>query len=275
MDRRYRVLEASTVRNIAGYNEKYGRRQGGRNYMPYIVVFIDEIGDLMYVSPDETQMAIARLSQMARAVGIHLIVATQRPSTDVITGSIKANLPSRIAFAVSSSIDSRVIIDSKGAESLLGQGDMLFVNSGGGKGLQRVQGCFVSDDEVSAVVDFWKAQADAYRADESEGNAVAKYPVSRLAPWETSIAQQKFIDQTDELIEEAIRLVIDSQEASAMILQRELNIGYPRAARLIQLLEELGVIGEPVGGGKARRVEMQSSDGVFQTLVESFRLETM
>lgn len=259
MDRRYKILEEHAARNIDIYNSRLGRRRQDE-HMPYIVILIDEIGDLMMSRPEETEKTLTRLAQMARATGMHLVVATQRPSVDVITGLIKANFPSRIAFAVPSGVDSRVILDSVGAETLLGRGDMLYL-AADAAGPRRLQGCFVSDDEVRAVVRHWKDWA------EREGFADA-YTNATIAPWERGLTRREFLAETDPMLEDAIELVVKEQEASASMIQRKLGLGYPRAARIIDLLEELGVIGEPVAGGRTRRVLIEPGKDPFKELID-------
>lgn len=260
MDRRYKLLEEHAARNIDIYNEKQGTRRRGGDYLPFIVIMIDEIGDLMMSRPDETEQAITRLAQMARAVGMHMVVATQRPSVDVITGLIKANFPSRIAFSVASGVDSRVILDSIGAENLLGQGDMLYLSSDAA-GPKRIQGCFVSDEEVRAVVDHWK---NYHKEEIDAGNAESVYN----GPWERGLTRRQFLAETDPMLEEAIELVVDTQEASASMIQRRLGLGYPRAARIMDMLEELGVVGEVVGGGRARKVMIPKGQDPFKRIIE-------
>lgn len=261
MDRRYKLLEEHAVRNIDNYNAKFGMRRKGRDYLPYIVILVDEIGDLMLSRPEETETAITRLAQMARAVGMHLVIATQRPSVDVITGLIKANFPGRIAFSVASSVDSRVILDASGAETLLGKGDMLY-HSPEAAAPQRVQGCFVTDEEVRQVVKHW---VDWQQAEIAAGNS----DMAQSAPWERGLTRRELLAETDPMLESAIEFVVESQEASASIIQRQLNLGYPRAARIMDLLEELGVVGESVGGGKARRVLIPKGEDPFKRIIES------
>ena len=256
MDRRYKLLEDNASRNIEVYNARLGRRRRDQ-YLPYIVILIDEIGDLMMSHPDETEKTITRLAQMARAVGMHLIVATQRPSVDVITGLIKANFPSRIAFSVASGTDSRVILDSVGAETLMGKGDMLY-QAADAMAPRRVQGCFVSDDEVRAIVQHWKDWAA------KEGISVDQ----RSSPWERGLTRREFLSETDPMLEQAIELVIATQEASASLIQRRLNLGYPRAARIIDLLEELGVIGPQLPGARNRDVLIKPGSDHFKELID-------
>jgi hypothetical protein len=260
MDRRYKLLEEHAVRNIDNYNEKFGSRRRGRDYMPYIVIMIDEIGDLMMSQPEETETAITRLAQMARAVGMHLVIATQRPSVDVITGLIKANFPGRIAFAVASGVDSRVILDSSGAENLLGRGDMLYLAPDAGAPA-RIQGCFVSDDEVRDIVKHWTNWRE-------ERLTSGKITEDDHAPWERGLTRREFLAETDPMLEDAIEFVVETQEASASILQRRLGLGYPRAARIVDMLYELGVVGESVGGGRARKVLIPKGEDPFKRIIE-------
>ncbi len=238
MDRRYILLEQSRSRNIDTYNRKMRRRKDMPT-LPRLVVTIDELADLMISAPEATEHNIIRLAQMARATGIHLVVATQRPSTDVVTGLIKANFPARMSFAVASSIDSRVILDTPGAEHLLGRGDMLFQPPESGSPV-RVQGVWVTDQEVERVINFWQ---------KTRPPAGAEKP-----PWDEMIEQEATLADRDNLIEKAIALVRRTQKASASLLQRQLRIGYPRAARLIDELEDLGVIGPAQAGGREREV---------------------
>jgi S-DNA-T family DNA segregation ATPase FtsK/SpoIIIE len=246
MDDRYKKFSDAGARNIASYNKKVARRQGEEK-LPYVIVVIDELADLMMMAPDEIERYITRIAQMARATGIHLVIATQRPSTDVVTGLIKANFPARIAFAVTSQIDSRVILDKPGAERLLGRGDMLLMLPDSPK-LQRLQGCFVSDAEMAKIVRFWKETAGELKA-----------TVSR--PWDALMAEAEH----DELLEEAIGLVVEAGRASTTYLQRRLGIGYPRASRLMDQLEEEGIIG-PADGSRPREVlvDQDSQDGEYQ-----------
>ena len=255
MDRRYKLLEENAVRNIEVYNSRLGRRRRDA-YLPYIVIMIDEVGDLMLSHPDETEKTITRLAQMARAVGMHMIVATQRPSVDVITGLIKANFPSRISFAVASGTDSRVILDSVGAETLMGRGDMLY-QSADAMAPRRLQGCFVSDDEVRSVVNAWKSWSTDH--DQSE---------DAPAPWERGLTRREVLSETDPMLEQAISLVVAEGEASASLIQRKLNLGYPRAARIMDLLVELGVVGEFKADRRSREVLIKPGGDPFQDLVE-------
>jgi S-DNA-T family DNA segregation ATPase FtsK/SpoIIIE len=260
MERRYKLLEEAGARNIEAYNAKMtGKRK--KDQLPYVGIFIDEVGDLMMNRPEETERAITRLAQMARAVGMHMVIATQRPSVDVITGLIKANFPSRIAFAVASGVDSRVILDTIGAETLLGKGDMLYLAADSVSGPRRIQGCFVGDDEVRDVVRHWKT----WKYEQQEDG---KLPREFSAPWERSMTNREFLAQTDPLLEQAISIVVEEQEASASLLQRKLDLGYPRAARIMDLLAELGIIGDSINGGRSRRVLIERGKDPFKDLID-------
>ena len=236
MEHRYRLLEASHSRDLETYNRKMARKKEGAP-LPRIVVLIDELADLMMSAPDQTEHNLVRLAQMARATGIHLIVATQRPSTDVVTGLIKANFPSRLAFAVASGVDSRVILDYTGAESLLGRGDMLFLNPEVGTPI-RAQGVMITDMEIERLVSHWQKTVEAS---------------TEAPPWEKLLSEPEE-NEDEDLIDKAVSIVRQSQRASASLLQRRLRIGYPRAARLLDQLEERGVVGPSQGGGKERDV---------------------
>ncbi|HEY5563355.1 MAG TPA: DNA translocase FtsK 4TM domain-containing protein [Clostridiaceae bacterium] len=239
MERRYKVFAENNVRNIESYNDLYNKKVIEEK-LSYITIIIDELADLMTVCPGEVEEYIGRLAQMARAAGMHLVIATQRPSVDVITGVIKANIPSRISFSVSSQIDSRTILDMAGAEKLLGKGDMLFNPMGGTKPI-RIQGAFISEEEVENVVKFIKGK--------KETKAVS-YDDKIISQIESSVAVS---DDSDELIEEAIKIVIDLGQASTSLLQRKLRIGYNRAARIMELLEDRGVISSK-DGSKPRQI---------------------
>ena len=246
MDRRYKLLEGGSARNIAMYNEAQLEQGHAVRTLPYIVILIDEIGDLMLRNPDETERSLTRLAQMARAVGMHMVVATQRPSVDVITGLIKANFPSRIAFSVASGSDSRVIIDRTGAEHLLGGGDMLFLSADAPEP-QRIQGCFVSEEDTRAVVEHWQTKRAALNEDST---ALA----SGTGPWELDLSRHQFIADTDPMLEDVLKLAAQIGEISASLIQRRLGLGYPRAARIMDLLVDLDVVGEEPGGGRSRKV---------------------
>lgn len=247
---RYKTFSDNNVRDISGYNsicESIGQKK-----MPQIVIFIDELSDLMMAAPHEVEDSICRLAQMARAAGMHLVIATQRPSVDVITGLIKANIPSRLSLKVSSQIDSRTIIDAAGAEKLLGNGDMLFYPVGIAKPI-RVQGCFLSDKEVETVVDYIKGQEQsAY--DDDVMQEIERQAVQDKKKSSASSADDGDDDrEADEMIPKAIEVVVDAQMASTTLLQRKLKLGYARAARIIDNLEERGIIG-PYEGSKPRKV---------------------
>jgi S-DNA-T family DNA segregation ATPase FtsK/SpoIIIE len=242
MDNRYRLLEDAHARDLVTYNRKQERKK--LPTLPRIVLIIDELADLMMTSPEQTEHSLVRLAQLARATGIHLIVATQRPSTDVVTGLIKANFPARVSFAVASSVDSRVILDTSGAEALLGHGDMLFLNPEVGSP-QRAQGAWVSDGEVDKLVAFWQKN-------------LGEQP-TEAAPWEELVTMEE--DKSDSMMDQAVQLVRRTQRASASLLQRRLRIGYPRAARLLDELEAAGVVGPSVGSGKDREVLLPPDDG--------------
>jgi S-DNA-T family DNA segregation ATPase FtsK/SpoIIIE len=267
MDERYRKFAKSGTRNIADYNARAAANNEKK--LPYLIVIIDELADLMMLAPDETERTVTRLAQLARATGIHLIIATQRPSVDVVTGLIKANFPARIAFAVASGIDSRVILDQPGAERLLGRGDMLFQSPDSATPL-RMQGVYVSDHELRRVADFWKGQASlAAPSAEPEGEAAPSLgpssrarqnPLPEMAPLLDLPASP---DGEDELLEEAIKAVRDMKRASISLLQRRLRIGYTRAARLIDVLEEKGVVGPAKPGAQQREVVGFGADDVI------------
>nr|WP_281170652.1 DNA translocase FtsK [Lacticigenium naphthae] len=248
MERRYELFAASGTRNMEGYNKfiKHKNEEAEEILpeLPFIVVIVDELADLMMVASNEVEDAIIRLAQMARAAGIHMILATQRPSVDVITGIIKANVPSRIAFAVSSGTDSRTILDANGAEKLLGKGDMLFQPMGQNKPT-RVQGAFISDNEVEAVVNFVKNQQEA------------NYVEEMIPKEEPKTAQG---EAEDELFDDAVELIVDMQTASISLLQRRFRIGYNRAARMIDEMEMRGIVG-PSEGSKPRVVNISKPDG--------------
>ncbi|PWH18692.1 MAG: hypothetical protein DDG59_05510, partial [Anaerolineae bacterium] len=244
MERRYRLLEATHSRNLDTYNKK-ARRHKDLSPLPYLVVVIDELADLMMSAAEQTEHALIRLAQMARATGIHLIIATQRPSTDVVTGLIKANFPARIAFAVASSVDSRVILDTVGAETLLGHGDMLYLPPEAMAPL-RCQGVMVSDVEIERMITFWQSNAPSQE---------------EPPPWEEFLKESSLLEDHDALIEQAIQLVRKTRRASASLLQRRLRIGYPRAARLMDELEEMGVVGPLLAGSRDREVLLEDEEG--------------
>ena len=244
MDGRYRRFSEARASHIRDYNERIAL-QLGEKPLPYIVVVVDELADLMMLAPQETERSLCRIAQMARATGIHIVIATQRPSVDVVTGLIKANFPARIAFNVASSVDSRVILDMPGAEQLLGQGDMLFLPPDAPKPM-RLQGAFVSDEELRRLVHFWKQQG---RPETVETVKPVQQPL-----WEDKAKQVPEIEYEDELIPDVIDLVLRENRASISLFQRKLRIGYTRGARIMDILEQNGVVGPQPAGGQAREV---------------------
>ena len=245
MEGRYKILSEKGVRNIDSYNSAIERDEGANSpkIMPYIVILIDELADLIMSAATDTRDCIIRIAQKARAAGIHLVVATQRPSADVVSGLLKANIPARISFLVSSKIDSRIILDAQGAESLLGRGDMLYLKPGTGA-LERIQGALITDAEREKIVDFLKNQgepsfdsavADAINKPEGEENG--SEPGER-----------------DEMYEQALEIVKDAGQVSISMLQRRMKIGYNRAATIVEQMEREGIVGEPQGAGKPREV---------------------
>jgi len=282
MERRYKEFSKLSARNIDAYNEKLAAR--GEPVLPYIVILIDELADLMLSAPEDVERSICRIAQMARATGIHLVLATQRPSVDVVTGLIKANFPARIAFSVTSQVDSRVILDTPGAEQLLGRGDMLFMAPDASK-LQRLQGCFVSDHEAHRLVDYWKgasaviepenllpaeegqAETTSQPTTESTGAPPATYDGNTPQPpwlpgqetlqqplWDEIVAAEAAAAGTDDMYRQAVEEVRKSGKASISLLQRKLRIGYSRAARMIDQMEAEGIVGPETGGTRGREV---------------------
>jgi S-DNA-T family DNA segregation ATPase FtsK/SpoIIIE len=251
MTSRYKKFAEEGVRDLEYYNESVRSKGEEEHVLPQIVIVIDELADLMMVAPSQVEESICRLAQMARAAGMHLIVATQRPSVDVITGVIKANIPSRIAFAVASQFDSRTILDMGGAEKLVGKGDMLFSPQGLGKPI-RVQGCFVSNSEIRSVISFMEKNAEKQDYDKEVIAAI-----ERVGPG--SVRDE---EDDDELLADAIDLVVQGEHASVSMLQRRFRIGYNRAARLVDMMEERGIVG-PADGSRPRKVLM-SADQYLQ-----------
>lgn len=249
MERRYKLFDEHHVRNLNGYNE-LAQNDEHLVKMPQIVIIIDELADLMMTSPGEVEDSICRIAQKARAAGMHLIVATQRPSVNVVTGLIKANIPTRIAFAVSSQVDSRTIIDIGGAEKLMGKGDMLFFPTGAIKP-ERIQGCFVSDSEVEKVVDFLKGDHHS-DYDEEVINEIERQAAKEKAA-KSGLAEDAVDDGGDPMLDDAIECVVEVGQASTSLLQRKLRLGYARAARIIDQMEERGIVG-PYEGSKPRQV---------------------
>jgi S-DNA-T family DNA segregation ATPase FtsK/SpoIIIE len=241
-------MEEARARNLAELNR--AREREGEAPLPHILCVIDELADLMMVAPAEVEDAIIRLAQKSRAVGIHLLLATQRPSTDIITGTIKVNIPARIAFAVSSQVDSRVILDQGGAETLLGQGDMLFRPAGTSK-MQRIQGAFITEAEIAKITDFWADQGEPDFADEL-------LEAAQPAPDEAG-GDEDFDPDSDDLLDQAANLVVESGTASVSMIQRRLRVGYTRAGRLIDMLERRGII-SGYEGSKPRQVLVSLGD---------------
>ena len=270
MLKRYRLFSEAGVRDLAGYNAH--QKKLGAETMPQVVIVVDELADLMFVASKDVEESICRVAQMGRAAGMHLIIATQRPSADVITGLMKANIPSRIAFAVSSAMESRIILDAAGAEKLIGMGDMLYSPLGSGKPM-RVQGAYVSDEEREDVIDFIKrGSAPEYSDDILEQiEKAAEEPAEAEAPAATK-------QQFDELLPQAVDVIFETKQASVSMLQRRLKLGYSRAARLVDQMEQLGIVG-PFEGSKPRQVlitkqqwqEMQLMNGAAPT--ERFQTE--
>jgi S-DNA-T family DNA segregation ATPase FtsK/SpoIIIE len=260
MDNRYKQLAEKGTRNISEYNKK--AVSNGDEIMPYIVIVIDELADLMMLSPEETERGITRLAQLARATGIHMVIATQRPSVDVVTGLIKANFPARVAFAVASSTDSRVILDTTGAERLLGQGDMLFQSPDAAAPI-RMQGCFVSPNELGGIIRYWQGarratisqSASVTDTESQDGQGEVEETAKPQPLWEEMReAEEEATKYADELLPDAIALVRQLDKASTSLLQRRFRIGYTRAARMMDIMEEDGIIGPPTGTSKARKV---------------------
>jgi S-DNA-T family DNA segregation ATPase FtsK/SpoIIIE len=266
MENRYELMELEHARSLADMNKARARR--GERPLPYILIVIDELADLMMVSPQEVEDYVIRLAQKSRAVGIHLVVATQRPSADVITGMIKANIPSRIAFAVSSQTDSRVILDVNGAETLLGRGDMLFKPLGSSH-MERVQGAYVTEEEIALLVNHWRRQAEPEFREE-----LLRRPPD---PKEAKRGDDDLFDpDADDFLADAAQLVIETGSASVSMLQRRLRVGYTRAGRLIDMLERRGIVG-PWEGSKPRQilVEPDEAEHVLAVLRAEERDRTM
>jgi S-DNA-T family DNA segregation ATPase FtsK/SpoIIIE len=252
MDERYKQFADASARHLDDYNRKMAKED--KPTLPRIVVLIDELADLMMLAPEAVEQLLCRIAQMGRATGIHLVVATQRPSTDVVTGLIKANFPARISFATASQVDSRVILDTPGAETLLGDGDMLYLAPDASHPV-RVQGCYVAPEELDRIIAFWRKET---------GPVDEKSPWKKMMPPETaeSPEEDQFeADYVDEdMLQRAISLVKKRGSASASLLQRRLHVGYPRAARLMEVMTEMEIIGPPVGGGRRRDVLIEEED---------------
>ncbi len=257
MDNRYELLKDAQVRNIKEYNVKFRNRKlnplHGHRFLPYIVLVVDEFADLIMTAGKEIESPITRLAQLARAVGIHLIIATQRPSVNIITGTIKANFPARIAFRVISRIDSRTILDSNGADQLIGRGDMLLST---GSDLVRLQCAFIDTPEVEKLTEFIGSQRgypDAYHLPE-----YAEEQDERVEVYDAS--------ERDELFEDAAKIIVQTQQGSTSLLQRKLKLGYNRAGRIIDQLEAAGIVGGPFEGSKAREVRVANEMALEQFL---------
>ncbi len=253
MDERYKRFADASARHLDDFNDKMAKKD--KPTLPRIVVMIDELADLMMLAPEAVEQLLCRIAQMGRATGIHLVVATQRPSTDVVTGLIKANFPARISFATASQVDSRVILDMQGAETLLGDGDMLYLAPDAGHP-QRVQGCYVSPEELDRIIAFWRREIGL---------------IEKKSPWKPMMPNEE-PEQTNEspldadyvdedMLQRAISLVKKRGSASASLLQRRLHVGYPRAARLMEVMTEMNIIGPPVGGGRRRDVLLEAKNG--------------
>jgi S-DNA-T family DNA segregation ATPase FtsK/SpoIIIE len=250
MDKRYHLFSQIGSRNITDYNAKM--KLQGQKKLPYLVIIIDELADLMMIAPDETEKTITRLAQLARATGIHMVLATQRPSVDVVTGLIKANFPARIAFAVASNTDSRVILDQPGAERLLGRGDMLY-QAPDAPSAARLQGVFVSDHEIQRLTEYWRTQAG-----NASPYAVAGAPADAV-PSNIPLKQGELWDEGkpaegDPLFNDAVEIIRREGRASVSMLQRRLRIGYTRASRLVDMMEDKKIVGPPEGGTQMRAV---------------------
>ena len=265
---RYQLFKDYSVRDMAGFNR--AAEKNGLKPMPQIVIIIDELADLMMAAPGEVEDSICRLAQMARAAGMHLVIATQRPSVDVITGVIKANIPSRIAFAVSSQIDSRTILDASGAEKLLGRGDMLFSPIGSSKPT-RVQGCFVTDGEVERIVEFIKQSGQKMTYDEQILQEIDRHAVTDKKKGKDKDDGGGFSDE-DEMLPSAIEIVVETGQASTSMLQRRLKLGYARAARLMDAMEEKGIIG-PFEGSKPRQVLITKERWIEMKMIAAAKAE--
>jgi len=252
MDERYKRFADASARHLDDYNSKMAKRDDPT--LPRIVVLIDELADLMMLAPEAVEQLLCRIAQMGRATGIHLVVATQRPSTDVVTGLIKANFPARVSFATASQVDSRVILDMQGAETLLGDGDMLYLAADAGHPV-RVQGCYVGPEELDRVIAFWRKEIG---------------PVDEMSPWKQMMPSESFEGRDDDqfdpdyvdedMLQRAISVVKERGTASASLLQRRLHVGYPRAARLMEVMTEMDIIGPPVAGGRRRDVLIVDDD---------------
>ncbi|NCC69374.1 MAG: DNA translocase FtsK, partial [Clostridia bacterium] len=263
MLKRYRLFSETGVRDLTGYNAHQKSISGAT--LPRVVIVIDELADLMLVASKEVEESICRVAQMGRAAGMHLVIATQRPSADVITGLMKANIPSRIAFAVSSAMESRIILDSQGAEKLVGMGDMLYSPLGSGKPV-RIQGAYVSDEERENVIDYIKAKATSDYSDEILAQ-IEKAAEEKCAPAAGSEVSEPAKSNYDELLPQAVDVIFEVKQASVSMLQRRLKLGYSRAARLVDQMEELGIVG-PFEGSKPRQILLTKQQWQEMQLVQ-------
>ncbi|MGD1995926.1 MAG: DNA translocase FtsK 4TM domain-containing protein [Anaerolineae bacterium] len=262
MDGRYKRFADAGARDIVDYNERVVPQMPDAQKMPYIVVVVDELADLMMLSPHETERAICRLAQMARATGIHLIIATQRPSVDVVTGLIKANFPARIAFAVASSVDSRVILDTPGAERLLGQGDMLFMPADAADPI-RLQGSFVSGEELRRLVRYWKGGRELRPETAPAAESATVKPVQLTLQGEVEEKKPK-IEFEDDLLPDALEVLLAEDRASISLMQRRLRIGYTRSARIMDLLVAKDIVGPPKSAGQAREIDRAAAEALLR-----------
>ena len=251
MMKRYKTFSECGVKKLEEYN-KLAQATEGMETMPSVVVVIDELADLMLVAAKEVEESICRVAQMGRAAGMHLVIATQRPSADVITGLMKANIPSRIAFAVASSLESRIILDTTGAEKLVGKGDMLYAPLGAGKPT-RVQGCFITPEEIDQVVTFVKQTGEAQYSDEVMAKIEESMQEREKGGKSAPAADSGAAEDSDELLPAAVDVVLETGQASVSMLQRRLKLGYSRAARLVDQMEERGIVG-PFEGSKPRQL---------------------
>ena len=251
MMKRYKTFSEHGVKKLEEFN-RLAKASEDLEPLPSVVVVIDELADLMLVAAKEVEESICRVAQMGRAAGVHLVIATQRPSADVITGLMKANIPSRIAFAVASSLESRIILDNTGAEKLVGKGDMLYAPLGAGKPT-RVQGCFISPEEIEQVVEFVKQSGEVHYSDEVMAKIEESLQEKEKGGAKGAAAEPSADDEGDELLPAAVDVVLETGQASVSMLQRRLKLGYSRAARLVDQMEERGIVG-PFEGSKPRQL---------------------
>ncbi|MCB0214469.1 MAG: DNA translocase FtsK, partial [Anaerolineae bacterium] len=270
MDKRYKIMSKAKVRNIQEYNIQEKAKEGGEG-MPYIVIVIDELSDLMQMAARDVEALIVRIAQKARAVGIHLVLATQRPSVDVITGTIKANVPARMAFTVTSQIDSRTILDQVGAEKLLGMGDMLFKSYDIPKP-KRIQAAFISNEETKKITDYLREQQEPTYDDDIISLPVQFNGKGGIVPDTGSAGHGSSGEDGDEMFRDAVGVVVEGGKASTSLLQRRLRIGYGRASRIIDEMEDRGIIG-PADGSRPREVLISSVEQAFGGSADPTRIE--